>query len=95
MSTFKYLVEGSRSDRIRKVEVVKETEKTVTIMERGWGKPSERKLVRPDVFDTFDQAKSFMIEKAEEEVQSIRRMLEQQNGRLGNLRGLKESGIKS
>lgn len=85
----KWLVE-SWDDKPQKVEVVKQTEKTVTIRVKSWnGSTRDRRLVNPDIFDTFDQAKVFMVQNQEERLKSLRLNLERENGRLGNLKGIK------
>lgn len=83
----KYMVDSWR-DKPRKVEVLKQTDKTVTIFDPEWG--LERKYVNPDIFDSFEQAKAFLIEKQERKLQSMRLDLDRENGRLGNLKGMKD-----
>lgn len=86
----KWLVETWDS-KPQKVEVVKQTEKTVTVrmLDRFSKSAYDSRRVNPDIFDTFDQAKAFMIQRQEERLESIRLQLARENGYLGNLKGLK------
>jgi hypothetical protein len=91
----KWLVE-IWDDKPQKVEVVKQTEKTVTLRKSHPydGKPYDRKMVNPDIFDTFDQAKAFMVQKQEDRLKSLRLQLDRENGKLGQLKGLKNPDEK-
>lgn len=86
----KYLIDNY-SDKPEKVKVLKQTEKTATI-ERTYhgGKTYERKIVNPDIFDTFEEAKAVLISRQESRLESLRLQLQRENGKLGQLKGLKE-----
>ena len=76
---------------IELVEVVKSTEKTVTIVDgrNGRERRSAIKSEYGSYFRTWEEAHAHLLERAESKVVSIRSQLESANGYLGNIRGLK------
>ena len=80
---------------IEPVEVVKATSKTVVVNEWAFaGQRNERKSnITSDYsqhFRTWEEARAHLIERAEDRVKSLRLQLEQANGHLGNVKGLKK-----
>ena len=80
----KFKTGGWGNDLIESVEIDRETDNIVFIMKKRNAKRSSWH----NYFDTFDEAKAFLIETAENEIASIRRQLEIANGKLDNIRGL-------
>jgi hypothetical protein len=75
------------------VKVVKETDKTYTVEEVDYrGKPRERRVMRSSspLFDTFDEAKGYLVDLKIKDIEFQRKHLERLNGELGTLKGLKE-----
>jgi hypothetical protein len=71
---------------VEKVEVEKETELSVWIKGRREAKETQCSAF----FDTFQEAKDFLIDVFEKKAQTVRRQLERTNGYIGNAKGLKE-----
>ena len=71
---------------IEKVEIEKETGHCVWIKGRRINKTSELY----SFFNTWDDAKSNLLERAERKVRSARIRLEGENGYLGTIKGLKD-----
>lgn len=90
----KYKVSSkSYNPRIEKVEIVRETAQCVFLPPfRGTG--SERREAKSsdyaDYFDSFEDAKSFLVTLWEFKVNSARLKLEQDKGTLGNIKVMKE-----
>ena len=82
----KYKVNYYWRPEVEKVEVEKETESSVWIKGRREAKEAQYHAF----FDTFQEAKDFLIDVFEKKARSVRRQLEQANGYLGNAKGLKE-----
>lgn len=82
----KYRVELFWKFNIRKIEIEKETNKFVWFH----GVKQEKKTKFHMFFDTFSEAKEFLISKFENKVLEARRGLELANAKLGNVKGLKE-----
>lgn len=84
---------GQYKPLIEPVEVIRETEKYVVISIDEWGKKVERKDAKISQFHrywkTWEEARDFLLERAEREVDSARFQLNQKVGRLGNIKGLK------
>lgn len=80
--------------RIEEKEVSKETASTVTWIDRWKDQAVERKerKVTSDRrwFDTWADAKAWLVEKAERDVVSARQYLERANSKLGNVKGMKD-----
>lgn len=76
------------SGGIRAVEVLKETDKTLTITSEFWPKPSRvHKANR--YFPTWEEAHAQLLDDQTKRVESLRLRLEAENGRLGQIRGMK------
>lgn len=80
---------------IEKLEVVKETAKTITILEPSWDgkKFSEtryNKDARYQFHETWSAAHEHLMNEAQVAVISARRTLELANAKLGNIKGMKE-----
>lgn len=96
----KYRTGGYGNNLIEAVEVVKETEKQVVIETKltnhTTGKTSiqetrENKINNYSaIHDTWDEAKAYLLEKADKKVQSCRRRLEEAKSHYGNIKGLKQ-----
>ena len=89
----KWMVEYKWVRKPELVTVVSETEKTWTqeyVDYRGKKETRRRMHGTSPLFDTFESAKSYLIELKIKEIESSRRHLEKLNGELGNLKGLKE-----
>ena len=71
---------------ITSIEIDKETDKSVWINGRREAKRSEYRVYH----DTWDDAKTFLLNRAESQVNSARYALNQAKGLLGNVKGLKE-----
>ena len=92
----KYKSKYKFDNSIEKVSVVSETEHFVTIEYndfRGFQRTQrEKKLTEYDAyFDTFEEAKNFLINDSEQKLNQIRLSLQREQGRLGNIKGMKES----
>lgn len=91
---YKYKTDLQRNYRIERVEVVKETKGTITVVEEGWlGDPVEKKYVKGGgrgFHDTWAEAKAYLMDGAQWKVQYARRQLELANAVLGNIKGMKE-----
>ena len=91
-----YRTGGYGKDLIEPVNVVKATEKTVTILRpAGWnGKPKEdRSAINSSYhnhFRTWDEAQAYLIAKSQGRIESLRRQLEVEKSHLGNIRSLKK-----
>jgi hypothetical protein len=71
---------------IKEVEVSRFTEKSVQVA----GVRYLRKAVRVSHFETWEQARDWLVLYAQREVDYARRQLERDNGLLGNMKGLKK-----
>ena len=78
-----------RNKLIEPIEIDRETDFSVFIGKERNAKRSSWH----NYFDTWDDAKTFLLEHAESEAASCRRQLEVANGKLGNIRGLKKPSI--
>jgi len=81
----KYL---TKFNKVEKVEVVGETEHFVKLLN---GRKEAKRTDWSNYFDSFDDAKNSLVEKAQKRVDSLRRQLEAANGELGQIKGIKES----
>jgi hypothetical protein len=85
MIKFKTSVIGNR---IEKVEVVGETECFVKLIN---GRKDAKRSEWQNYFNSFDEAKNYLIDNAQKRVDSLRTQLESANGALGQIKGIKES----
>jgi predicted nucleic acid-binding Zn-ribbon protein len=72
-------------DKIEALEIEKETAKTVTIKGRRENKKSDWQ----NWHNTFEDAKQFLIDNAQKEIDGLRYRLEKAKGKLGNAKGMK------
>lgn len=81
-------------DKIEPYEVVKETEKQVVYVVEWCDKKSERREAKCSWdhkwFDTWEEAHTHLVDKAQKKVESLRMQLEQEKGREGQIRGMKK-----
>lgn len=80
---------------IEPVEVVKVTDKTVQVKERSWhGHDSiSRVAIKSEWqqhFRTWEEAHEYLMDRAQQKVESLRIQLQTANGFLGNVKGLKK-----
>lgn len=89
----KYKTAGNWNAKIEVVECERETDSCVWV--RGGFSKAERRYNKKssydNYFDSFQEAKDFLINTGEAKVKSARRNLEEANSYLGNAKGLKES----
>lgn len=78
-------VAGWWRGRIKTVEVERETESSVWINGRRNAKLNNYK----NYFDTWEEAHSYLMEKAQRKVNEARKSLEQANSELGTVKGMK------
>lgn len=83
----KYLTHR-REAKITPIEVERETAKYVWIKGRRHGKRTEW----DNYFDTWEEAKDFLMKGAEGALKTSRLMLERAQGHYGNVKGLKKDG---
>jgi hypothetical protein len=74
------------STNISEVDVERESGSSVWIAGRRHAKRSEWE----NYFDTWEQAHQFLLDLAQEEVDSCRLQLERAKGYLGNIKGMKK-----
>lgn len=88
MSQFKYVIPlHFLMARIERLEVVKESSKMATVIDR-YGEPmTKRKGIY--VFDTWAEAHAALTRRAELELNQARRVLERAQGLAGDVRGMK------
>ena len=81
-----------RSNPIDKVEVERETDSSVWIKNTTTGK--DRRVSKTgkyeNYFDTWEQAKIYLLKEAEDELNAARRNLERAQSKYGNIKGLKK-----
>ncbi len=78
----------TRGNNVEKVEIVSQTEHFVKLSN---GRKDAKRSSGYNYFDSFNEAKEFLIESAENKVRSLRLQLERANGELGQIKGIKES----
>ena len=81
----KYMAAFWYRPKIEKVEIEKETDKSVWIDGRRHAKESSNEKYTDD----FDEAKLFLLEIAERKLRSARLSLQNAQGFYGNVKGLK------
>lgn len=82
----KFRTGGWGNKLIESVEIDRETETSIFIGKTRNAKRSSW----CSYFDTWEDAHAYLLKKAENAVASARRQLEEANGKLGNIRGLKK-----
>mgnify|MGYP001186252373 CR=1 FL=1 len=74
---------------IEKIEIERETENTI------WRKGHNGKIVQErkqgDVFETFEEAKAALLKREIGIAERLRQQLQSQNGKIGTVKGMKES----
>lgn len=90
-----YRTGGFGKNLIKPISVIKSTEKTLTVTSTDWnGRASESRMAISSQyyrhFRTWEEAHAHLLEKAEANIESIRRNLERAKGHLGNIRWLKK-----
>ena len=89
----KYRAECRWLPKITKVKIVRETKGCVFLRTTGFehSEITERKITNNyQYFDTFDEAKAFLVETYQGKVDSIRREFEVAKSYLGNVKGMRE-----
>ncbi len=93
MSDIKIMWEvSSYGDNPFKLEIVSETEKTFTIKTTGWNnKEQARRIMKSgrNIFDTWDDAKNFMVARAEKYIETLNRRLDQARNELEKVKALR------
>jgi len=86
----------TRFDKIKAIEIERETEKQVFIPAKDGFRPyRENKMSSVQTWhDSWDEAHAFLVAKSEHEVETLRMRLEQAKGRLGQVRGMKPPVVK-
>jgi len=82
----KYKADRSWNPKITTIQADKETESSVWIN----GRMSRKMASCEAYFDTWDGAKAWLLEWAEDNAASARRNLESANAKLGNVKGIKQ-----
>ncbi len=77
--------------RIEEIKVISETAHFITTAGRFGGNGVREKKEKDWslIADSFDDAKSWLYSRAEQEIKSARRRLELANSKLGNIKGIK------
>jgi hypothetical protein len=76
--------------RIEAIEVVRETEKTVTIDNTGHESRESKRSEFQNWFDTWEDAHAFLLTIQQLEVTALRLKLESANETLGRIKGMKQ-----
>lgn len=69
------------------IDVIGETEHFVTL---PWGRKEAKRAAFKSVHDSFSEAKAFLVENAERDVEAALLNLKRAEGRLDRLRGMRE-----
>ena len=77
---------ATNGTKIEPFEVIKETEKTVFL---GYGCRESKSSEHHAWHDTWEGARQFLLKEAEEKVASLRLQLERADGKVGNIKGMK------
>lgn len=89
----KYRASMGYRPEIEVIDVVSETEKTVTMELKSWGGNGTRREAKASGFhawfDSWDEAKNHLLNLAQREVELSRVRLENANSKLGNIKGMK------
>lgn len=76
--------------KITPIEVIRETEKTVVLPgHRGREIREAKRSEWQNWHDTWEDARQFLLNKAQSRVDSLRAQLERAKGELGNIKGMK------
>ncbi len=86
----KYRTGSYGKDLICEVEVVRETEKQVIIMGHTGDRREAKKSEYQNYFDTWEEAKEFLIIIAQNKVDDTEIKLENAKDKLGIIRGLRQ-----
>jgi len=87
-----YRAGGWGNNLIEAIETIKETEKTVWFMsDRGRECREAKQSSYQNWFNTFKEAKDFLMGKKQSKIDGLRRQLEVAKSEFGNLKGLKEN----
>ena len=78
----------SAGSKIEEIEILGQTDFFVKLPN---GRKDAKRSSGFNYFDTFQEAKDFLIGVAENKVRSLRLQLERANGELGQIKGIKES----
>lgn len=78
----------SAGGEIEAIEILGQTDFFVKLPN---GRKDAKRSSGYNYFDTFQEAKVFLIDVAEKKVRSLRLQLERANGELGQIKGIKES----
>jgi hypothetical protein len=81
---------GGLGSLIEAVEVEKETEKCVWIKYKYETRREAKGSGYRCYFDAWEAAHAYLLQKAENECAGCRRRLEEANGHLGNIKGMKK-----
>jgi len=82
----KYKTQGFFDTRIDAVECERETDVSVFV----GGRRNAKRSQYDNYFDTWEEAHSFLLKKADNEVIAARNTLQRMNARLGNIKGMKK-----
>lgn len=87
----KYETGGYGLGLIREVEVTRETEKCVYLLGLNGKEFRQMKESRyGKIHETWEEAHQFLIDKAQAEIDSLRKQLERAHGKLGLIKRLKK-----
>lgn len=81
-----YLISRWAKKLIEPIEIEKSTASSVWIN----GRRNAKRTEYHNYFDTWADAHTYLLKKAEQSVESCRRHLEVEKGALGNIKGLRE-----
>jgi hypothetical protein len=92
---FKTSSAWSTGPKIERVEVIRETEQSVFLPKSRVGKTNgERRAAKHSEWeqyhDTWEAARAYLLEIANDDVTAARLALERANGKLGNIKGMKK-----
>lgn len=80
----------TRRDKIEAVEVIRVTDANVFLQTNGKERREAKRSSYQNWFDTWEEAKSFLVMHAEISVEEAHMILERAKGKLGQLRGMRE-----
>lgn len=81
-------------DKIEAMEIVRETPKMVVLATTSAVQPERKEHKRSDWInwhDTWKDAHKFLVDQQQEKINKLRRQLERENGKLGQLKGMKQA----
>lgn len=87
MATKYKAVHASWRPEIKAVEIERETEHTVTLLD---GRRENKVTTWDKYFDSWSEAHAFLMAKAEEKVEAAREKLQRARDVLGNIKGMKK-----